>query len=374
MSKALLDRLKRPGPKRILSLDGGGIRGALSLGFLTEIETLLRRRHGNDDLLLCDYFDLIGGTSTGAVIAAGLATGMTAKRIEEVYLDFGGEVFSQARSLASVRGRFDAAPLRAKLLEYFGDIRLGGEEIRTGLCIVTKRLDTNSIWPLINHPEGMFYQHNALLLLRQCVRASTAAPTYFQPEELTFYTETGSETATFIDGGVSLHNNPALLLFMIATLHGFPFRWSTGEDDLLIVSIGTGHWEAPRMPGGLFPEAAWEWARVVPSLIAGDALWANQLMLQWMSRSPTSLMIDREVGDLREELLGPVPLLTYLRYNVELHAAPLAALGCEDLVGRLERLKDMSDAANRADLNRIGHAAAAVQITSEHFPEAFDLH
>lgn len=373
MSKALRDRLTRPGPKRILALDGGGIRGALSLGFLTELETLLRRRHGNDDLLLCDYFDLIGGTSTGAVIAAGLATGMTAERIEEVYLDFGGEVFRQARSLGVVRGRFDAAPLRAKLQDYFGEIRLGGEEIRTGLCIVTKRLDTNSVWPLINHPDGTFYHHNALLLLRQCVRASTAAPTYFQPEQLTFYTETGSETATFIDGGISLHNNPALLLFMIATLRGFPFHWSTGANDLLLVSIGTGHWESRQMPGGPFPDAVWEWARLVPGLIGGDALWANQLMLQWMSNSPTSLMIDREVGDLREELLGPAALLSYLRYNVELDAAPLKAIGCGDLVGKLERLKDMSDADNRADLNRIGHAAASVQIKSEHFPAAFDL-
>lgn len=369
----LRDRLRRPGPKRILALDGGGIRGALSLGFLTEIERLLRQRHGNDDLLLCDYFDLIGGTSTGAVIAAGLASGMTAAKIEEVYLDFGGEVFSQARSLGLTRSRFDAGPLRAKLREYFKDIRLGGEEIRTGLCIVTKRLDTNSIWPLINHPDGTFYPHNSLLLLRQCVRASTAAPTYFQPEDLTFYTETGSQTATFIDGGVSLHNNPALLLFMIATLNGFPFRWPKGEDDLLLVSIGTGYWEAPALPGGLLPDAAWEWGRVVPNLLAGDAQWSNQLMLQWLSNSPTALMIDREVGDLHDDLLGPAPMLSYLRYNVELDVAPLTALGCGDLVGKIDRLKDMSDAGNRADLNRIGHAAAAAKIKPEQFPAAFDL-
>lgn len=369
----LRDRLTRPGPKRILALDGGGIRGALSLGFLTEIERLLRQRHGNDHLLLCDYFDLIGGTSTGAVIAAGLAIGMSAAEIEAVYLDFGGEVFSQARSLSLVRGKFDAGPLRAKLLQYFKEIRLGGDEIRTGLCVVTKRLDTNSIWPLINHPDGSYYQHNSMLLLRQCVRASTAAPTYFQPEELTFYTETGSETATFIDGGVSLYNNPALLLFMIATLNGFPFHWSKGEDDLLLVSIGTGYWDTPSMPGGPFTNAAWEWGRVVPGLLTGDAQWSNQLMLQWLSNSPTALMIDREVGDLHGDLLGTEPMLSYLRYNVELDAAPLKALGCADLIDKLERLKDMSDAGNRSDLNRIGRAAAAVEIKPEHFPLAFDL-
>jgi patatin-like phospholipase/acyl hydrolase len=72
----LVDRLTAPGPKRILSLDGGGVRGVLTLGFLKRIEDLLRTRHGRPDLTLADYFDLIGGTSTGAVIAAGLALGL----------------------------------------------------------------------------------------------------------------------------------------------------------------------------------------------------------------------------------------------------------------------------------------------------------
>jgi patatin-like phospholipase/acyl hydrolase len=63
-------------PKRILSLDGGGVRGILSLGLLLQIETLLRARHGNDpQFRLCHYFDLIAGTSTGSIIAALLAKG-----------------------------------------------------------------------------------------------------------------------------------------------------------------------------------------------------------------------------------------------------------------------------------------------------------
>ena len=58
-------------PKRILALDGGGIRGVLTLEYLDAVETLLRNRTKNDQFLLCDYFDLIGGTSTGSIIAAG---------------------------------------------------------------------------------------------------------------------------------------------------------------------------------------------------------------------------------------------------------------------------------------------------------------
>ena len=72
----LLERLTAEGPKRILALDGGGIRGVLTLGFLERIEQILRDRHNNPNLRLSDYFDLIGGTSTGSIIASALAIGM----------------------------------------------------------------------------------------------------------------------------------------------------------------------------------------------------------------------------------------------------------------------------------------------------------
>src|SRR5690242_5395276 len=79
-------------PNRILALDGGGIRGALTLGYLEKLETLLRERSGNQNLKLCDYFDLIGGTSTGAIIASCLATGMDVKTVIGLYEEFGKEI------------------------------------------------------------------------------------------------------------------------------------------------------------------------------------------------------------------------------------------------------------------------------------------
>jgi len=72
------EHFQSPGPKRILALDGGGLRGIATLGYLKRIETLLADRHdAGDSFRLCHYFDLIAGTSTGAIIAAGLAIGMT---------------------------------------------------------------------------------------------------------------------------------------------------------------------------------------------------------------------------------------------------------------------------------------------------------
>src|ERR1700749_1430899 len=83
------------GPKRILAIDGGGMRGALAVGILSKLEQTLRDKLGRPDLVLADYFDLIGGTSTGAIIAAGLALGRDAAYLRELYHRLGPLVFEQ---------------------------------------------------------------------------------------------------------------------------------------------------------------------------------------------------------------------------------------------------------------------------------------
>ena len=373
---ALIDRLSSAGPKRVLALDGGGIRGSLTVGFLKRIEEILRQRHGRPDLVLSDYFDLIGGTSTGAIIASALAIGMSAEDVEKTYLEFGGEVFNDRQDqlglprLGLLRGRYDAEPLQRKLADYFGDRTLGDESIRTGLCIVTKRADTSSVWPLINHPGGRYYPKNRQILLRDAVRASTAAPTYFDPEEINIG---GGAEGAFVDGGVSLHNNPALLLFLIATLNGFPFRWPTGDDKLLLVSVGTGYWDLGRNFQDIMNARLWNWASEIPTMLMNDATSFNQLLLQYLSKSPTAAAINREVGDLGHDLLGGRAALSYLRYNVALEQESLDRLGLHDLAGRAVEFRDMSRADNRQDLDTIGVAAASTMVAEAHFPTAFDL-
>ncbi|MEY3463816.1 MAG: hypothetical protein RLZZ468_1594, partial [Cyanobacteriota bacterium] len=96
MTDPLTSRLRAPGPKRILSLDGGGIRGILTLGILERIEALLRQRHGNDPgFRLCDYFDLIAGTSTGSIVAALLAQGASVSEAIELYRRLAATVFTR---------------------------------------------------------------------------------------------------------------------------------------------------------------------------------------------------------------------------------------------------------------------------------------
>ena len=105
MTDTLIARLSAPGPKRMLALDGGGVRGALALGYLARIEAILRERYQRPDLVLRDYFDLIGGTSTGAIIATALAIGMDAEAVRALYLQLGPEVFAKKRRWFLGEGR-----------------------------------------------------------------------------------------------------------------------------------------------------------------------------------------------------------------------------------------------------------------------------
>jgi patatin-like phospholipase/acyl hydrolase len=184
------------GPKRILALDGGGIRGILTLQFLKTIEALVKGRLG-DEALLCDYFDLISGTSTGSIIAAGLACGMTVDALQELYRNL-PESFQ-----GKFAPKFTSEPLQRELDSQLGaDTTLDDDKIRTGLVIMTKRLDTGSPWPLNNGGRGKYAAQDGALRLTQIVRASTAAPTYFAPEEILIHSRDGTAVnGAFIDGG-----------------------------------------------------------------------------------------------------------------------------------------------------------------------------
>jgi patatin-like phospholipase/acyl hydrolase len=371
----LQERLEKPGPKRILALDGGGIRGALTLGYLEKIEQILRERHQDPDLRLCDYFDLIGGTSTGSIIAAGLATGMGASEIKDIYLSLGDKIFGGKYNMIKtfIKGaQFDFAPLEEALKDVFGDITMGDDQaIKTGLCIVAKRADTLSTWPVINHPGGKFFKYNKDILLRQMVRASSAAPTYFLPQQITV---APGQDGAFIDGGVSMANNPAFQLFLVATLKGFPFHWNTGANELFLTSIGTGAAEPSYKTEEILDKNLLEWARYMPDAFMEDANYLNQTILQYLSDSPAPVYIDSEIEDLSQDLLGGKPSLSYIRYNVTLEQEPLKTLGFDFDQEKVTSMQEMSNSENRFELAKIGTSAAQQQVRADHFPAAFDLH
>lgn len=373
----LLERFNKPGPKKILSLDGGGIRGALSLGYLKKLEDILKEKfHDNSDFRLCDYFDLIGGTSTGAIIAASLAIGKTVDEITTLYMDLGGKIFGEKRNwwnpmetMKWLKANYSYKGMEDGLKFAFGDLTLGSKEIKTGLCIVAKRADTNSIWPLINHPNGKFFDSdlgkNKNIPLWQAVRASTAAPTYFAPQMIAVMED---QQAAFIDGGLSMANNPALTLLMIATIKGFPFHWPMSEENLLLVSIGTGYNVFKKYVKDIDESTMLSWASNIPEMLMQDASWQNRVMLQWISQSPTADYMDMEIEDMNGDLLGSKPLISYLRYNFRFTENDLNNLGFKKIftAADVKSLIDMSNATNRQLLYQIG-AKASYTIKPEHF-------
>jgi len=379
MNRTLAEHLDpKVGPKRILALDGGGIRGALTLGYLKKMETILRQQHNDPNLLLCDYFDLIGGTSTGSIIAASLAVGRTVDEITDMYMELGGKIFSGKRNWWNpletakfLKANYDYKALENSLKGAFGDITLGSDKIRTGLCIVAKRADTNSVWPLINHPNGKYFDSaigkNKNIALWQAVRASSAAPTYFAPQMI----DVGDgHRAAFVDGGVSMANNPALTLLMVATLKGFPFHWPMGEKNISVVSVGTGYSVFTKQVDDIDDATMLTWASNVPDMLMQDASWQNRVVLQWLSNSATAELLDGEMGTLEGDVLGGNPWIKYLRYNFPITIDSMNTLNIEN--GKkysnkdIANLVEMSNAENRYILYKIGLAASA-EISEDHF-------
>lgn len=369
-------------PKCVLALDGGGLRGILSVGILQKIEDILRERHENsDDFRLCHYFDLIAGTSTGAIIAAALAKGWTVDEIREKYMKLGKSVFEKSLFRHGLlRAKYDEKKLIEELKEVYGaNTTLGGPELQTGLLVVTKRLDTGSPWPISNNPRGKYFASrtggtigNSEYPLWQVVRSSTAAPAYFDPEPITIIDKPDHEPikGVFIDGGVSPFNNPALQAFMYATMRGYRIGWPTGAEKLLLVSIGTGAADPDVKKSNITAKHA------IDALVSlmDDCATLQEVMLQWMSSSPTAQQIDRELGDLQTDLVAGAPLLSYLRYNVDLRQESVQRLD-PNLTdsSKIESLSSMDAPENMDTLHHLGTLAAARDVNASDFAPIFDL-
>lgn len=368
-------------PKRVLALDGGGLRGILAIAILQEIEDILRIRHGNSaGFRLCHYFDLIAGTSTGAIIAAALAQGWAVEQLRQKYMSLGQRVFEKSLLRQGLfRAKYDEDKLVQELKAVYGDsTRLGGPELETGLLIILKRLDTGSPWPVSNNPRGKYFASrpggtigNADYPLWQVVRASTAAPAYFDPETITIGERPGIPPVKgeFVDGGVSPFNNPALQALMYATMDGYRIGWPTGADKLLLVSLGTGAADPEVKKANITATHA---IRALLSLM-GDCASLQETLLQWLSSSPTARQIDRELGDLRHDLVAGAPLLSYLRYNVDLRRASVLQLRPESDVEVIESLSAMDAPANMEVLYDLGVLAAGRDVKSDDFASVFDL-
>lgn len=341
------------GPKRVLALDGGGVKGILTLGLLAALESELRRRSNRPDLVLSDYFDLIGGTSTGAIIASGLAVGKSVQELIDMYMDLGPRVFGKTKGDGLLIGaKYDSKALRSALWPVLDKKTLGSRSIKTGLALHAKRIDTGSAWVLTNNPRAKYFDPpqpsvgqvaNKDYRLIDLVLASAAAPTFFNEVAIDIAYSADDkpiQTGYFVDGAVGGFNNPSLQMLMTVLIPAYGFGWKPGARNLMMASYGTG-WRRPEVEGRKFQrlQPGLRGVHALRSMIFDTQLQAIQI-LQAISMSPRPWTINSEVGDLADVCITPEPMLDFQRVDVLLERKSRSAKGRQPERTAVEALLD----------------------------------
>ncbi|NVK10828.1 MAG: patatin-like phospholipase family protein [Gammaproteobacteria bacterium] len=226
----------------VLSIDGGGLRGIIPGLILTELEKKLQHYSHRPDARLCDFFDLIAGTSTGAILGASYLTPdhngrpkFTAADAVSLYQTRGGAIFNRStwRKITTLGGlleeKYSAHALEKILLRQFGEIDLAS--LLKPCCFVS--------YDIVQRKPKVFKQHTASIegnnfRLIDVLRSTAAAPTYFEAAQVTSI-DRPDVIRTFIDGGI-VANDPALCAYSEA----LKFPEVRGIADMMIVSLGTG--------------------------------------------------------------------------------------------------------------------------------------
>jgi patatin-like phospholipase/acyl hydrolase len=249
---------ERARPRAVLSVDGGGVRGLVPARVIARLEELVGAPCAHT-------FDLIAGTSTGAIVALGLAAprthagarrGYTGAELEDVYLENAAAIFSRsfARRVVAlddlVEERYPASHLEEVLTRYFGEVRLS--ELTTEVVVPSYDLAHRAPWMFERARARADARHD--MLVRRVARATSAAPTYFEPYEAE---DPEGTPRLFVDGGV-VANNPAMCALVRARE-----LWPEASR-IVLVSVGTGQLS--------------EWIDHRQSLGWGAAGWAEPLL------------------------------------------------------------------------------------------------
>jgi uncharacterized protein len=274
--------------RRVLTIDGGGVRGVLPASFLATVEELLRRSPAN-------YFDLIVGTSTGGIIALGLGAGLSARQIRDFYIDRGPHIFRGQRHLRALRqvfvAKYNPLSLKNELEKVFGDRRIG--ESRTRLVIPSMDLTTGKVrlWKTA-HNERFIQDYKCRMV--DAAMATSSAPTYFKA----VVGETGT---SIVDGGVFANNPAALGAVEAIGVLGWP------RDEVAILSLGCGTEPLDVRPS------------VLRSGIAGLGLKITSIFITAQSDSSTG-MATHLLGD-RRNFYRVNPTLPAKRYGLDVASA-----------------------------------------------------
>jgi patatin-like phospholipase/acyl hydrolase len=261
-------------PYRILSLDGGGMRGIFTASALTALERDL-------EVCIADHVDLIVGTSTGALIGLGIAAGKSPAEMLDFYEVNGPKIFRRPRRLSRPwRPKYDRTILDQLLLQEFGELTLN--DLSTPVCITAHELvaGTTRVWKDDHHPD---LSGGGRQLVWKVAAATAAAPTYFAPFQI-------NEADSHVDGGIWA-NNPAMVGVAEAVHYG-----GRRLEDIHLLSVGTtsrvfrvaDHQEAVSM-------GAWAWGvKARELLLGGGVSTASDHQVRFLLSEGSYLRIDHE--------------------------------------------------------------------------------
>jgi len=215
---------------KTLSLDGGGVRGYLTISILANIEIILNQ-DTKEYIPLGKYFDLIAGTSTGAIIAGLLAIGKSAVKVKNIYEKDMAFIFSDEmknNKLNVWKSKYKKDNLIAKAKEYFGETTFTRKDLVTNLLITT--VDITTAKPRFYKSD--YFPKNITRVeekLSDAIVASASAPVYFPISKDMEY------SSYLVDGGV-VANNPSL----VALIDAIRIKKEKEYDKVVLLSVGTG--------------------------------------------------------------------------------------------------------------------------------------
>lgn len=233
---------------RILAIDGGGIKGIFPAAFLAELENILPEDHS-----LSNHFDLITGTSTGGIIALGLAAGLRAQDMLDMYMQNGAKIFPNSyfgwfKNL--FMSRYDSGALEKVLYDTFQNKKIGDANV--ALCIPSCDGTHGEVY-IYKTPHHPRFKLDAKEKMSTAALATSAAPTFLKIQKHNGY--------KFIDGG--LYANTPIMVGIVDALSNFKIQ----RDKINVLSLGCGTNEAPinrfqEKFGGL-----WNWRSAIGTSI-----------------------------------------------------------------------------------------------------------
>ncbi len=263
--------------KRILSIDGGGIKGVAPAAFLASLEQLF-------DINVGDYFDLVVGTSTGGIIALGLGAGLSAKQILDFYCEKGPTIFKGNRLLRAIRwlpmAKYSQHQLKIALEAAFGDITLGQSRVRLVVPAANLETGTVHIFKTQHHPRLQTDYHERMV---DVALATAAAPSYFPTQRL-------SSGIPLIDGGVWANNPVGFAVVEAISMLGWP------RDELKVMSLGCTTAPLSTITAIIRPTGAWYWARKITDVFMSTQSSASLGIAQHLAGHDSILRISPEVS------------------------------------------------------------------------------